>query len=501
MTQPVSTRSLPASTKVFVVGGGISGIGLAIKLNQAGHHDFVIADRGSTVGGTWRDNTYPGAACDVPSQLYSFSFAPNKEWSRSYSAQPEIQRYLEQVTDDFGVRDHFHFNTEVTRMAWDEDQRHWRISTSSGDTTAKILIVAAGSLSAPRLPGIEGIESFTGEIWHSARWNHDFDLNDKRLAVIGTGASAIQIIPEVAGQVARLDVYQRTAPWVIPRNDRQYGAAERAALRTVPGLNQLYRQSIRLGRETYVPAFTFAQSMGRAYQKLAEFNIARGLSKPELAQAVVPDYKIGCKRILISNDYYPALSREHVDLITEPISRITPTGIQTEDGQIREVDAIAVCTGFHTTDHPIAELIQGRREVVLAEQWRWHGASAYKGTTVPGFPNLFQITGPNTVLGHTSMIEIIEAQIGYILGALDYMDHLDLDAIEPKENLTRAYTHELRMQLKNTIWNTGGCSSWYLDQAGRNTISWPRSALAYVRQMHKFDADAYNITSARSLVS
>jgi cation diffusion facilitator CzcD-associated flavoprotein CzcO len=493
------TNSLPARTKVFVVGGGISGIGLAIKLKQAGQHDFVIADRGSTVGGTWRDNTYPGAACDVPSQLYSFSFAPNKEWTRSFPPQAEIHSYLEKVTDDFGVRDHFHFNTEVTAMAWDEDHQHWRISTTGGETTAKILVVAAGSLSAVKLPEIEGIDTFEGEIWHSAEWNHDFDLNSKKLAVIGTGASAIQIVPEVAKQVSHLDVYQRTAPWVIPRHDREYGAIERNVLRKVPGFRKAYRQAIRYGREAYIPALTFAQPLSKPYELMAQHNINKGLTKPELRKAVQPTFEIGCKRVLISNDWYPTLSRDNVDLVTDPISRITKDGIQTADGTVRKVDAIAVCTGFHTTDHPIADLIHGRKGTKLADHWRWHGASAYKGTTVPGFPNMFQMTGPNTILGHSSMIEIIEAQIGYIISALDYIDALDLLAVEPKENITIAYNHELRQTLRKSIWNTGGCSSWYLDEAGRNTIIWPKTTIAFGKQMARFDANSYNITDQQTL--
>lgn len=499
-TIPAMNQQLPTSTKVFIVGGGIAAIGLAVKLQEAGHRDFVVADRGNTVGGTWRDNTYPGAACDVPSQLYSFSFAPNKEWTRSFSAQPEIQRYLERVTDQFGVRDHFWFQTEVTQMRWDESQHHWAITTSGGSCTAEVLVVAAGSLSAPKLPEIEGIDDFEGEIWHSAEWNHDFDLEAKRLAVIGTGASAIQIVPQVAPRVAHLDVYQRTAPWVIPRHDREYAATERKALRLVPGLGRLYREAIRYGREAYIPAFTFAQSLGKSVTRVAERHADKGLTKPELRDAVRPNFRIGCKRILVSNDWYPALSRDNVDLVTNPITRITRDGIETADGTLRQVDAIAVCTGFHTTDHPIAELIHGRRGVQLAEHWRSHGATAYKGTTVPGFPNMFQITGPNTVLGHTSMIEIIEAQIGYIIGALDYLNALGLAAVEPKENVTMAYNHQLRMALRKTIWNTGGCSSWYLDEAGRNTVIWPRTAIAYVKQMSQFDAASYNITDTKSIV-
>lgn len=495
------TNQLPAYSKVFILGAGIAGIGLAIKLKEAGHDDYVVADRGHTVGGTWRDNTYPGASCDVPSQLYSFSFAPNKQWSRSFSPQPEIQSYLESVTNEAGVRDHFYFNTEVTKMRWDEDTHKWLITTSNGETTSSALILASGSLSAPKLPEIEGINDFAGEIWHSAEWNHDFDLAGKRLAVIGTGASAIQIVPEIADQLDHLDVYQRTAPWVIPRHDREYGKAERAALKMIPGLGKLYRSSIRFGRETYVPAFTFAKQLGKPLQAMAERHIAKGLTKPELRKAVQPPFQIGCKRILVSNDWYPALSRQNVDLVTAPITRITKDAIQTADGSTRQVDAIVMCTGFHATDHPVADLIFGRKGLQLAEHWRWHGASAYKGTTVPGFPNLFQITGPNTVLGHTSMIEIIEAQIGYITAALDYMSALDLTSIEPKENLTLAYNHELRLDLGKTIWNTGGCASWYLDDAGRNTTIWPKTAIAYAKRMAKFDAAAYNLTDRNDLTT
>jgi cation diffusion facilitator CzcD-associated flavoprotein CzcO len=489
-----TSTGLPRHVKVLVVGAGFGGLGMAIKLAEAGEPDFLVLERGDDVGGTWRDNTYPGAACDVPSQLYSFSFAPNPTWSRSFSPQPEIQDYIRGVARRSGVLDRFRFRTAFEDGHWDSDAQLWRVRTSTGELTADVLVSAAGALSDPKLPDIDGIDSFAGEVFHSARWNHDCDLTGKRVAVIGTGASAIQIVPELAGTAAHLDVYQRTAPWVMPRRDRAYTAVERFAFRHVPGVQTAYRTAIYWGRECFVPAFTINPKIALPAKKAALANIAKGISDPELRARVTPDFEIGCKRILISNDWYPTLDRDDVDLVTDGIVKVTPDAVVTSDGVEREVDAIIVATGFHTTDLPVAAHIRGRNGHSLAEYFGAHGMQAYKGATVSGFPNLFFIVGPNTGLGHSSMVFMIESQIAYAVDAIRTMTARDVAAVEPAPSAQRAWVDDVQHRMKRTVWSTGGCSSWYLDEHGRNVTLWPRTTFAFRRLTSRFDPEAYVAT-------
>ena len=489
----MSTVTLPAHVRVLVVGAGFAGLAMAIKLKEAGEEDFVVVERGADVGGTWRDNTYPGAACDVPSQLYSYSFALNPEWSRSFSPQPEIQSYIQRVAERSGTLDRFVFETLMQDAAWDEERQVWQVSTSRGDLTANVLVSAAGALSEPRNPDIEGFESFEGEVFHSAAWNHDYDLTGKRVAIIGTGASAIQIVPEIAADVAHLDVYQRTAPWVIPRNDRDYTSLEKRGFKTIPGLQRLYRTAIYWGRELYVPAFTVKPSLAWPAEQLARLNIRRGISDPELREKVTPDYRIGCKRILISNTWYPALDRDNVDLVTDGIASVTANGIVTKDGTQREVDVIIVATGFYTTDLPIAHHIKGREGATLAEHYAKVGMQAYKGSTVHGFPNFFFVVGPNTGLGHSSMVFMIESQVRYVMGALRHMQESAATALEPRAEVQEEYVDELQGRMERTVWSGGGCASWYLDSHGRNVTLWPKATFTFRRITSGFDADSYEV--------
>ncbi len=489
-----TTTTLPERVRTLVVGAGFAGLGAAIKLDEHGFADFIVLDRGETVGGTWRDNTYPGAACDVPSQLYSFSFAPNPDWSTSFSPQPEIQAYLERTARESGVLDRFRFGVTVEDMHWDEEDQVWHVSTTAGDVVAETVITGSGGLSEPKLPQIEGIDDFAGEIFHSARWDHDVDLTGKRVAVIGTGASSIQIVPAIADKVAHLDVYQRTAPWVMPRHDRTYTSVERFAFKHLPLLQKAYRTGIYWGRETFVPGFTVNPKLAYPAQRLALQNIERGISDPELRKAVTPDFQIGCKRILISNTYYPALAKDHVDLVTDGIVSITPTGIVTADGIEREVDAIIVATGFHTTEQPIAQHIKGRGGRTLGDTWSEHGQAAYKGTTIAGFPNMFQIVGPNTGLGHSSMVFIIESQIAYVISALQQMGEREIATVEPRPEAQRAWNDDIHRRMQRTVWSTGGCASWYLDAHGRNTTLWPRTTFKFRELLRSFDLDQYVAT-------
>jgi cation diffusion facilitator CzcD-associated flavoprotein CzcO len=485
------TDVLPPHVRIFVVGAGFGGLGLAIKLRERGEADFLVVDKGTEVGGTWRDNTYPGAACDVPSQLYSFSFAPNPDWSRSFSPQPEIQAYIRSVTDRAGVRDHFRFGVSFEDARW--DGARWVINTSAGSLTADFIVSAAGGLSEPKMPDIDGIGSFGGDLMHSARWDHSVDLTGKRVAVIGTGASAIQIVPEVAKVAAHLDVYQRTAPWVMKRKDRAYRPVERFAFRHVPLVQRAYRTAIYWGRECFVPAFTVNPKLGLPAQRDALANIRRSIDDPEMRAKLTPHYALGCKRILISNDYYPAIARDNVDLVTDGIAKVTGNAVVTADGTEREIDVLIVATGFHTTDQPIAHQIVGRDGRTMAEVFQAESVSAYKGTTIHNFPNLFQIVGPNTGLGHSSIIFMIESQLTYILSALDEVARRDLATVEVTQHAQRSWTDGIQRRMAKTVWNAGGCASWYLDEHGKNVTLWPRTTFAFRWALRRFDAEKYDV--------
>ena len=490
----------------LIVGAGFAGLCAAIKLQEDGETDFLVVEKGPDVGGTWRDNTYPGAACDVPSQLYSFSFALNPEWSMSYSPQPEIQAYLRSVAERSGTLDRFEFDTRFEDATWDDGKQTWtsRITGPDGERTitSSTLVVAAGSLSEPKLPEIDGIETFQGELFHSAQWDHDVDLAGKRVAVIGTGASAIQIVPEVQqilqSSGGHLDVYQRTAPWVIPRNDRRYSGIERRALRRLPLLRKLYRTGIYWAHEAYVPAFTIEPRIAAPAKQAALANIRKGIEDPSLRERVTPHFEIGCKRILRSNTWYPALAADNTELVTDGIAKVTGNAVVTADGTERPVDVLVVATGFHTTDLPFAEHVTGTAGRTLADVWREHGMAAYKGTTVPGFPNLFVLVGPNTGQGHTSMVFIIEAQVAYLRDAIRTMRARRLGAVEPRERAHRRWNANLQRRMKRTVWTTGGCQSWYLDEHGRNTTLWPKATFTFRRNLARFDIDAYETHEERT---
>jgi cation diffusion facilitator CzcD-associated flavoprotein CzcO len=488
---------LPEHVRVLVVGAGFSGLAGAIQMRDAGIDDYLVIDKGDEVGGTWRDNTYPGAACDVPSQLYSFSFALNPEWSQTYSPQPEIQAYITRVAQDSGVLDHFRFRTALEDARWDEAAQQWTTTTSAGTVTADVLVVAVGALSEPRLPDIDGIDGFKGEVFHSARWNHDYDLVGKRVAVIGTGASAIQIVPEVAKVAARLDVFQRTAPWVLPRAQRPYTRFERFVFKHVPGAQRAARTGVYWLLESLLgPPLHHNPRFGVHLDRVGRAHIAARVKDPELRRKVTPDYRIGCKRILFSNDWYPALTRDNVDLVTDRITKVTPRGIVTDDGNEHDVDALVVATGFHTTDLPIADHVHGRGGRTMGDSFRQHGMQAYKGATVSDFPNLFFIVGPNTGLGHSSMVFMIESQVAYLVDALKTMHHEKLATVEPRPEAQQAWTEDIQRRMQRTVWSTGGCSSWYLDEHGRNTTLWPRTTFTFRKELKRFDLEKYVVTTA-----
>ena len=492
MTQVTDQRR---DVGVLIIGSGFAGLGAAIRLAQDGRDDYLVIERGSEVGGTWRDNTYPGAACDVPSHLYSYSFELNPNWSRSFSPQPEIQQYLRATAAKYGTLDKHLFDTDVTRAAWDEPTKRWLVDTTNGAFSADVVVSAVGALAEPHLPEIKGIETFEGEIFHSARWNHGVDLAGKRVALIGTGASAIQIGPEIAPDLARLDVYQRTAPWVMPRGDRPYRRIERLAFKHVPFAQRFAREAIYWGRELFVLGFAYRPEILQLAQRMAKKNIERGIDDPDLRAAVTPDWQIGCKRILISNTWYPMLARDNVDLVTDGIAEIRPNAIVSTDGTVREVDAIVVATGFHVTDSPTFERIVGAGGRTLADVWHENGQQAYKGAAVHGFPNLLFVIGPNCGLGHSSMVFMAESHINYLASALDEMNRRGLATFEVREDRQRQYNERLQHRMKRTIWTTGGCSSWYLDEHGNNTTLWPDFTFRFRQLTRRFDRDAYETTT------
>ena len=478
----------------LVVGAGFSGLGAAIRLTQEGFEDLVVLERGLDVGGTWRDNSYPGAACDVPSHLYSFSFAPNPEWSRAFSPQGEIYDYIRRVTHDAGVRDKIRFGVDVTAVDFDASRGRWTVESSEGTYDARVVVLGVGALCEPRRPEIEGIDDFTGPVFHTARWDHSVTLADKRVAVIGTGASAIQVVPSIAQQVSHLDVYQRTAPWVLPRMDRRYPEIERKAYRRLPGLQRAVRALQYASREFQVVGLTRTRAALAPIRALGRAHLTMQVRDPELRARLTPRFEIGCKRILLSNTWYPALTRKNVDVVTEPISRVTGQGITTADGVEHPADVLVVATGFHVTDSPFFERVRGSDGRTLADRWASEGMEAYKGTTVAGYPNLFVLVGPATGLGHSSMIYMIESQLNYLVDAMRTMRDRELQTVEIREAVQNAYNRDLREGTGDTVW-VSGCRSWYLDAKGNAPAVWPDFTFAFRKETREFDLSAYKRTA------
>ncbi|HVU06049.1 MAG TPA: NAD(P)/FAD-dependent oxidoreductase [Polyangiaceae bacterium] len=482
-------RTSATHRRVAIIGAGFGGLGMAVRLLQRGERDFVVLEKGSEVGGTWRDNTYPGCQCDVASNMYSFSFAPNPNWSRTYATQPEILEYLKGVADRFGARPFIRFDTEVRAARWDERAQHWVVETNRGTFTADVLVSGHGGLSAPSTPDVPGIERFRGAVFHSAAWNHEHSLAGERVAVIGTGASAIQIVPNIQPVVKELIVFQRTAPWVVPRLDAPFSAAKRSAFRFFPFLQKLDRLRLYLFRELLVLGMRGDERVLGAMKKVGTMHLEAQVTDPVLREKLRPKFEIGCKRVLISNDYYPALAASNAKLVTEGIREVTETGIFTKDGTFHEVDSIVLATGFKVTNHPIMERFFGKDGRSLTEHWG-ETMSAYLGTTVPGFPNFFLLTGPNTGLGHNSIVYMLESQFEYVLGALDALRDRRAGSLDVKPEAVRAFDAEMQERLQGTVWNSG-CASWYLDAKGRNTTVWPSFTWEFRKRTRHFDEGAY----------
>jgi cation diffusion facilitator CzcD-associated flavoprotein CzcO len=478
--------------QIAILGAGFAGLGMAIRLKQAGIEDFVVCERDADVGGTWWANTYPGCQCDIPSHLYSFSFAPNPNWSRTYPEQPELRRYLKDCAERFGVREHIRFGCEITAAIWDEEDSVWRVQSSQGAFTADLVIGAPGPLSEPSIPDLPGLSDFKGAVFHTARWNHEHDLTGRRVAIVGTGASAIQTAPRIQPQVEQLTIFQRTPPWVVPHNDRPISAGERRLYRRFPLLQRLARAGVYWSRELLVPGLVHRPRLLRVLERVARAHIAKQVPDRELRAKVTPDYTIGCKRILPSNRWYPTLAEPNVELVATGVREVRPEGLIASDGSLHEVDTIIFATGFHVTDIALADRIRGVDGTRMADVWSG-SPQAYLGTAIAGFPNLFFLIGPNTGLGHNSMVFMIEAQLHYVMQALADMRGHGVERIEVRRAVQEAYNTELQERLVGSVWDSGGCSSWYIDANGRNSTVWPDFTWRFWQRTRHFQPGDYEL--------
>jgi cation diffusion facilitator CzcD-associated flavoprotein CzcO len=486
-------HTAPVHTRALIIGTGFSGLGMAIALQKQGV-EFVILEKACDIGGTWRDNSYPGCACDIPSHLYSFSFEPKADWKHLFSYQDEIWDYLKGVTDKYGLRRYIVFNSLVDRAHWDDAECRWHAFTADGqEYVAQFLISGAGALHIPSTPDFDGRDEFAGAAFHSAEWDHTVDTTGKRVAVIGTGASAIQIVPEIIDQVAELQLYQRTPPWVVPRTNEELPDALRRALVNVPGLRAVFRAGIYWAQEALAYGMTKRPDVLKVIELLGKWNIRRSVRDPKLRAKLTPRYRIGCKRILNSSTYYGAVADPKTELATDRITRITRDGIVTADGTERKVDVIVYATGFHVTDSFTYLQIKGMHGEDLIGRWTTEGLAAHRGTTVADVPNLFVLLGPNTGLGHNSVVFMIESQIRYVAQAIAAVDKAGAQALAPTRAAQDRFNDELQRKLGRSVWSTGGCSSWYLDEHGNNPVLWGGYTWQYWLATRKLELGEYRL--------
>ena len=478
---------------VLIVGAGISGIGLGIRLREAGFGNFVILEKAADLGGTWRDNTYPGCACDVPSALYSYSFAQKPDWSRAFAGQAEILDYVRDTAQRHTIPDYIRFNQAVERAQWRESKNLWEVQTGDRLYLARTIVACSGYLHEPIIPNIPGLKDFQGKLFHSSRWDHDHDLGGERVAVIGTGASAIQFVPEIQPKVKHLTLFQRTPQWVLPKPDHPIPKLEENFFRLPFTLNA-WRKTLYGGFETFGIGFR-KPALLRQIQKLGEAHIRLAIKDPALRDKLTPDYTLGCKRVLMSNQYYPALNQGNVDVFATGLQEVRGNTLVGQDGSECEVDTIILGTGFFVTEPPIADHIFNDAGESLSDMWQ-DGMQAYRGTTIAGLPNAFMVLGPNLGIGHNSAFIVIEAQINYILSTLHTMRDQQLSRVEVKADSQRAYNRKVQKDLQGTVWNTGGCSSYYLDKNGFNSVGFPWSTLEMQRLLKDFDAGSYSQTPA-----
>ncbi|WP_410574726.1 flavin-containing monooxygenase [Amycolatopsis sp. cmx-4-61] len=480
---------------MIIIGSGFAGIGLAYQLKCAGIHDLLILERNDDVGGVWNSNTYPGCTCDVPSHLYSFSFAPNPEWTSTYSPQAEIHDYLRSCVERFRLGNHLRLGVAMHDAAWDEDAQRWRITTSDGKYDAQVLVSAVGPLTEPLFPEVPGIDTFEGQLMHSARWDHSYDLTGKVVASIGSGASAIQYVPEIADRVGRLYVLQRTAPWIMPHPRRAISDRERALYRRLPLAQKAVRAGVYTAKEALVLGFVKRPALMERLATLAKAHLADQVPSPELRSRLTPDYTFGCKRLVPSNRWFPTLQKPNVELVSSALAEVRPHSIIDRSGVERNVDAIIFGTGYHVTDIPVAAQLRGRGGGTLAEHWAG-SPRAYLGTSVPGFPNLFLMLGPHTGLGHSSMVYMIEAQATHIRNQLKAMARTGATTIEVDQRVHDDYNRELDRKMSTTVWQVGGCRSFYLDATGRNATLWPDWTWRFRRLAAQRTTTAYHLSRA-----
>jgi cation diffusion facilitator CzcD-associated flavoprotein CzcO len=475
----------------LIIGAGISGIAAAIKLNKVGYHNFKIIEKASRVGGTWRENTYPGCGCDVPSALYSYSFAPSAKWSHLFAKQPEILSYLEDVTEQFNLKPLIEFNNELLKAVWD-DQRHlWVMDTTSGQYLSRTVVFATGPITEAQVPHIDGLDTFTGEMFHSARWNHDYDLTGKRIAVIGTGASAIQFVPRIQPLAKELYVFQRTAPWVLPKPDMNLGQVSKAVMKKVPAIQKTWRQSVA----TSLNVINFGlrnPSVLKPVNALGKQLLKLQVKDAELLKNVTPNFLVGCKRILFANDYYPALQAQNTQLIPHGLVKIENNTVIASNGERHEVDVIIWGTGFEVSHPPIGKKVTNAKGEVLAELWKDTSPQAYLGTSIENTPNAFLVLGPN-VLVYDSFIGLAEAQLDFIIDGLIKIKFQGITKLSVKPEIIKKHNDLVQKHIKTTVFNSGGCKSYYLDQNGRNFAAWPWSLKKLKQRLTALNLDDYQV--------
>lgn len=468
--------------RIAIVGSGFAGIGMAIRLKRMGIASFVVYEAAHDLGGTWRDNVYPGAACDIPSHLYSFSFEPNPSWTRTFASQSEILAYLQHCADKYGLAPFIRFGARVIAARFDDTSHLWRLEIARGasreSVEADIVIAANGPLSRPALPAIPGIERFAGKLFHCAAWDHDYSLEGKTVAVIGTGASAVQFVPRIQPRVARLCVFQRTPPWIMPRRDRPIGERAQRLFRRFPLSQRLLRYALYWQHEARAVAFAFDPRLMKRPTAFSLGYLARRVPDAQLRDKLTPAYRFGCKRVLLSSDYYPALAQPNVELVTAAIGEIVEDGIVTADGRHRTVDAIVCATGFQVNDAGAPFTVIGANGADLDARWRRDGPEAYLGTSVAGFPNFFMIIGPNSGLAHNSMIYMIESHIDYIADCLRTLARRGARTMTVTHEAQRAFNERLQHSMRRSVWQTG-CHSWYLSESGKNTALWPSFSFVF----------------------
>jgi len=496
-TASTGQAARPVHTRALIIGTGFSGLGMAIEL-QKRNVEFLILEKADEIGGTWRDNTYPGCACDIPSHMYSFSFEPKADWTHMWSFQPEILDYLKGVTEKYGLRRYIRFGSHVDRAHWDDEENRWHVFTKDGrEFVAQFVISGAGGLHIPLIPDFEGLDEFQGAAFHSAEWDHSVDLTGKRVAVIGTGASAIQIVPEIVKDVAELKVFQRTPAWVMPRPNNPIPQWLRDVFSTVPGTRAAMRAGIYWIHEAVGFAMTKEPRLLKIGELLGKWNIRRSIKDPELRRKLTPSYRAGCKRILNSDTYYRGIANPRTEVVTDAIARFTPRGIVTADGTERELDVVVFATGFHVTDSYTYVHIKGPGGEDLVDRWNREGIAALRGITVAGMPNLFFLLGPNTALGHNSVVFMIESQIRYAAQAIAAVDKAGAEALAPTREAQDRYNQKLQRDLAGTVFNTGGCRSWYLDEHGVNRTLWSGMTWQYWLATRRFDPSEYEFLGGR----